>query len=89
MQNKQKYFIVSEHSFPRQWIMHTLDDVSRHSKDAFEQLTFGWMWVVIKVTPFQVIGFPEYNIGKKELSTQNAFFFFLMSLILFINLDSN
>lgn len=39
MQNKQKYFIVSEHSFPRQWIMHTLDDISRHSEDAFGRLT--------------------------------------------------
>lgn len=40
MQNKpKKYFIVMKNSFPRQWKMHTLDDISRQSEDAFGQLS--------------------------------------------------
>lgn len=73
MQNKQKYFIVSLNPFPRQWVMHTLDDISRQKRCIWTIINIDECGDVIKVKPYQVLGFPEYDIGKKEISTQKHF----------------
>lgn len=49
--------------------MHTLDGISRHGEDAFGQLSTLMNMGVSGKLLFQVIGLPEYNVGKKELST--------------------
>lgn len=54
--------------------MHALDDISRHRKEAFGQLST--LTNVINIKLYQVIGLPEYNIGKKELTTQKHLIFF-------------